>query len=160
MKVSRFNTLTTLHLCHKPTGAVIAPCGLVVKSVLYMHYANERTVTWSSFMAICRSACDRSRSCQLSSLWDVAVMNSSSPRYRHVQRFLTRSVTALLHSCRGETFISTQSKRQGWVSQSILRLIWRISHFIKVHSTWGNYSENLVPCKDLCKMFSNNFLIL
>lgn len=30
-------TITALHLCHKPTGAVRVPCGLVVLSVPYMY---------------------------------------------------------------------------------------------------------------------------
>lgn len=105
-------------------------------------YANERTVTWLSFMAICRSACNRSRSCRRRSLWDVSVMNLSSPptdMFSVSWREQWQLVASPRESCGNFHSGSFQETRSGQpVNTQTLLSTWKPSDFIMVCSTWGN----------------------
>lgn len=91
--------------------------GCVKKQTIYVHIIMLiRIVTWLSFMAICRSAWNRSRSCQQISLWDVTLTNSSIPVSFTFGLFWWWGLVAL---CRN--FL--QFKRQGQASQTTLTLV-------------------------------------
>lgn len=107
-------------------------------------------------MAICRSACDRSRSCQLSSLWDVGVMNLSSPHTAVFSVSLTAAVTALclraILSCGNFHMGSFQETRSG---QSVnTQSTCRPSNFITPCSTSGNHFLKTALYEDQYKIFS------
>lgn len=112
-------------------------CGLVKSAPYTVHardYANENAVTSLSFMTICCSDSDRSRSCQQSSPWDVTVMNLSTPGTGMFGVSWWQGwqlVAPTQHHV--EIFIPARFKRQGWVSQSALRhCTWKLSNFILV----------------------------
>lgn len=90
--------------------------GCVKNQTIYVHIIMlMRIVTWLSFMAICRSACNRSRSCQQISLWDVTLTNSSIPVTFTFGLFWWWGLVAL---CRN--FLPF--KKQGQASQTTLTL--------------------------------------
>lgn len=79
--VCYFSSLKYKHhkLSHdRAYSATFTSADTIRSTVHAFDYANGCTVTWSSFMAICCCACDRSRSRQPCSLWDVTLMNLSS----------------------------------------------------------------------------------
>lgn len=109
------NNITSLSPPHGCCVSTMWPCSL--KCTVYAYdYANEHIVTWLSFIAICCSACDRSRSCQLSTLWDAAVTNLSSPRtdmFSVSWREQWQLVASVLVSCGNFDNGSFQETRSG-----------------------------------------------
>lgn len=130
------NNITSLSQAHRCCASALWPCK---KCTVYAcDYANVHTVTWLSFMAICRSACDRSRSCQRSSLWDNAVMNLSTPptgMFSVSWRQRWQLVASALLSCRNFRSSSFQETRSGQsVNTQTLMSTWKLSNFITVYS--------------------------
>lgn len=90
--------------------------GCVKNQTIYVHIIMlMRIVTWLSFMAICRAAWNRSRSCQQISLRDVTLTNSSIPVTFTFGLFWWGGLVAL---CRN--FLPF--KKQGQASQTTLTL--------------------------------------
>lgn len=145
LKVSRLmqdsNNITSLSQANWCCVSTMWPCSL--KCTVYAcDYANERTVTWLSFMAICRSACDRSRSCQQRSLWDIAVMNLSSPRtdvFSVSWREWWQLFASALVSCGNFHTGSFQETRSGQSVNIHTLSTWNLSNFIMVNSTCENH---------------------
>lgn len=120
---SSCKTIATLHLCHKPTGAVQAPCGLV-KSVLYMHVIMLMCIQlhdcplWPSVVL---PAIDQGR---------VSGARSGTTQW-WIYQLLRQACSVFpddsgdsslpLRYCHVETFVAAHFKRQGRVSQSTLR---------------------------------------